>query len=82
MMTVREAVPGVVARASPEGVHLGKHLEAAMRIRRNILASALLAVGAIGSLAVGPVLVRAAPAAPADSAVAVSMHPGLVTYGA
>jgi hypothetical protein len=43
-----------------------------MRIRRNILAPAILTVGTIGSLVAGPVLALTATAAPATTAVAVS----------
>ena len=39
-----------------------------MRKRRNILASAILTVGTIGSLAAGPVLALTATAAPAAAA--------------
>ena len=49
-----------------------------MRIRRNILAPAVLTIGTIGSLVAGPVLALTATA-PADGAVAVSVHPDLLT---
>ena len=42
-----------------------------MRIRRNILAPAILAVGTIGSLVAGPVLALTTTAAPATTAVAI-----------
>ena len=51
-----------------------------MRIRRNILASAILTVGTIGSLVAGPVLALTTAAAPAGSVVAVSMTPALTVY--
>jgi hypothetical protein len=52
-----------------------------MRIRRNILAPAILTIGTIGSLVAGPVLALTTAAAPASAAVAVSVHPNMVTYG-
>ena len=52
-----------------------------MRIRRNILAPAILTVGTIGSLVAGPVLALTSSAAPATTAVAVSIHPAMQTYG-
>ena len=51
-----------------------------MRIRRNILAPAILTIGTIGSLVAGPVLSLTTAAAPAGGAVAVSTHPGLMWY--
>jgi len=42
-----------------------------MRSRRNILATAILTVGTVGSLVAGPVLALTTTAAPATSAVAV-----------
>jgi hypothetical protein len=45
-----------------------------MRIRRNILAPAILTVGTVGSLVAGPVLALTTTAAPATVAVA-SGHP-------
>lgn len=62
------------------GSDLGKRMEAVMRIRRNILAPAILAIGTIGSLVAGPVLSLTTAAAPAGGAVAVSMHPDLMIY--
>jgi hypothetical protein len=53
-------------------------MEAVMRIRRNILAPAILTVGTIGSLVAGPVLALTTAATPASAAVAVSAHPNLV----
>ena len=49
-----------------------------MRIRRNILAPAILVVGTIGSVVAGPVLALTTTAAPATAAVAVSATPNLV----
>jgi hypothetical protein len=46
-------------------------MEADMRIRRNILAPAILTVGTIGSLVAGPVLALTTTAAPATAAVAI-----------
>jgi hypothetical protein len=60
------------------GSDLGKRMEAVMRIRRNILAPAILAVGTIGSLVAGPVLALTTSAAPAATAVAVSVHPNAI----
>jgi len=57
------------------GSDLGKRMEAVMRIRRNILAPAILTIGTIGSLVAGPVLALTTAAAPAGSAVAVSVTP-------
>jgi hypothetical protein len=42
-----------------------------MRIRRNIIAPAILTIGTIGSLVAGPVLALTTAAAPASTAVAV-----------
>ena len=52
-----------------------------MRIRRNILAPAILTVGTIGSLVAGPVLALTSSAAPATASVAVSVHPDMMTFG-
>ena len=57
-------------------------MEAVMRIRRNILAPAILTIGTIGSLVAGPVLALTTAAAPAGTAVAVSAHPDLVVMHA
>jgi hypothetical protein len=54
-------------------------MEAVMRIRRNILAPAILTIATIGSLAAGPVLAFTTAAAPASGAVAVSVQPDLLT---
>ena len=51
-----------------------------MRIRRNILAPAILAIGTIGSVVAGPVLALTTAAAPAGSAVAVSATPHAIVY--
>jgi hypothetical protein len=61
-----------------KAVDLGKRMEADMRIRRNILAPAILTVGTIGSLVAGPVLALTTAAAPASAAVAVSASPNMV----
>jgi hypothetical protein len=53
-------------------------MEAVMRIRRNILAPAILTVGTVGSLVAGPVLALTTSAAPATAAVAVSASPNMV----
>ena len=57
-------------------------MEAVMRIRRNILAPAILTIGTIGSLVAGPVLALTTAAAPAGTAVAASAHPNLVVMHA
>jgi hypothetical protein len=59
-------------------VDLGKRMEADMRVRRNILAPAILTVGTIGSLVAGPVLALTTTAAPATTAVAVHASPNMV----
>jgi len=52
-----------------------------MRIRRNVLASAILTIGTVGSLVAGPVLALTATAAPAAStAVAVGAQPDAFVY--
>jgi hypothetical protein len=54
-------------------------MEEIMRKRRNILASAILTVGTVGSLVAGPVLAlttTAAPAAAASSAPNVTYYHG------
>jgi hypothetical protein len=63
------------------GSDLGKRMEAVMRIRRNILAPAILAVGTIGSVVAGPVLALTTSAAPTATAVAVSARPAMAVYG-
>jgi hypothetical protein len=55
-------------------------MEAVMRIRRNILAPAILTIGTIGSLVAGPVLALTTAAAPAGTAVAISAAPNLTIY--
>jgi hypothetical protein len=55
-------------------------MEAVMRIRRTILAPAILAVGTIGSLVAGPVLALTSAAAPAGGAVAVGAHPDYMPF--
>jgi hypothetical protein len=62
-------------------VDLGKRMEAVMRIRRNILAPAILTIGTIGSLVAGPVLALTTTAAPTASAVAVGhVSPAILAY--
>jgi hypothetical protein len=53
-------------------------MEAVMRIRRTILAPAILVIGTTGALAVGPVVVLATVAAPVGTAVAISATPNMV----
>jgi hypothetical protein len=55
-------------------------MEAVMRIRRNILAPAILTIGTVGSLVAGPVLALTTAAVPAGTAVAVSVTPNLMGY--
>jgi hypothetical protein len=52
-----------------------------MRIRRNIIAPAILTIGTIGALVSGPVLALTSAAAPASNAIAVSVKPDLMVYG-
>ena len=52
-----------------------------MRIRRNILAPAILTIGTIGSLVAGPVLALTTTAAPAGTAVAISARPTHMMHG-
>jgi hypothetical protein len=49
-----------------------------MRIRRNILAPAILTIGTIGSLVAGPVLALTTAAAPASAAVAATTAPNII----
>ena len=49
-----------------------------MRIRRNILAPAILTVGTIGSLVAGPVLALTTTATPAAAVVASGASPYIV----
>ena len=51
-----------------------------MRIRRNILAPAILTIGTIGSLVAGPVLALTPAAVPAGTAVAGSVHTAVMGY--
>jgi hypothetical protein len=55
-------------------------MEAVMRIRRNILAPAILTIGTIGSLVSGPVLALTTAAAPAGTAVAISATPNVMVF--
>jgi hypothetical protein len=68
------------AGSKVEAFDLCKRMGVVMRIRRNILAPAILAVGTIGSLVAGPVLALTTAAAPATSAVAVSANPAVITF--
>ena len=49
-----------------------------MRIRRTILAPAILTIGTAGALAFGPVLALTATAAPVGTAVAVGVAPNAI----
>jgi hypothetical protein len=49
-----------------------------MRIRRTILAPAILALGTTGAVVVGPVVALATAAAPTSAAVAVTVRPNVV----
>ena len=53
-------------------------MEVIMRIRRTILAQAILAIGATGALVAGPVLAVSAAAAPIATTVAVSATPNII----
>ena len=53
-------------------------MEVIMRIRRTILAQAIMAIGATGALVVGPVLVVTTAAAPAGTAIAVNPMPNII----
>jgi hypothetical protein len=55
-------------------------MEEIMRIRRNIIAPAILAIGTIGGVVAGPVLALTTSAAPATAAVAVSFKPDYMIY--
>jgi hypothetical protein len=57
-------------------------MEAVMRIRRTILAPAILAIGTTGALIAGPVLTLTASAAtPAAAVAAGSVKPAYMVYG-
>jgi hypothetical protein len=51
-----------------------------MRIRRNILAPAVITIAALGSVVAGPVLALTSTAAPAGGAVALSVHPDYMPF--
>ena len=51
-----------------------------MRIRRNILAPAIITAATIGSLVAGPVLALTTAAAPVGTAVAVGASPNMTVY--
>jgi len=53
-------------------------MEAVMRIRRNILAPAIVTIATIGSVVAGPVLALTTAAAPAGGAVAASASPYII----
>jgi len=53
-------------------------MEVIMRIRRTILARAILAIGTTGALVTGPVLALATAATPAGAAVAVGATPNII----
>jgi hypothetical protein len=55
-------------------------MEAVMRIRRNILAPAIITAATIGSLVAGPVLALTTAAAPAGTTVAVGASPNMTVY--
>ena len=52
-------------------------MEVIMRIRRTILAQAILTIGTAGALAVGPVLAFTTAAAPVSAGAAVSATPNM-----
>lgn len=49
-----------------------------MRIRRSIIAPAILTIGTVGSLVAGPVLALTTAATPASAAVALTAKPDVV----
>ena len=51
-----------------------------MRIRRNILAPAILTIGTIGSLVAGPVLALTTAAAPAGTAAVGTIQPAVMFH--
>lgn len=51
-----------------------------MRIRRNILAPAILTIGTVGSLVAGPVFALTSTAAPAATAVASGGSPNVIGF--
>jgi hypothetical protein len=51
-----------------------------MRIRRTLIAPAIIMIGTVGSLVAGPVLALTTAAAPAASAVAVGTHTSNAMY--
>jgi hypothetical protein len=53
-------------------------MEVIMRIRRTILAPAILAIGTVGALVAGPILAVTTAAAPAAAAVAVGASPNVI----
>lgn len=53
-------------------------MEAVMRIRRTILAPAILAIGTVGALTAGPVLAVTTAVAPAGAAVAIHATPNVI----
>jgi hypothetical protein len=56
-------------------------MEAVMRIRRNILAPAIITAATIGSLVAGPVLALTTATAPAATSVAVGPHSNMIVFG-
>ena len=52
-----------------------------MRIRRTILAPAILVIGTTGALAAGPVLAVTAAATPAAVSASGSAKPDMITFG-
>lgn len=52
-------------------------MEAVMRVRRNIIAPAILLFGTTGALLAGPVLALTTTAAPVGAAVAVRVSPDI-----
>jgi hypothetical protein len=68
------------AESKVVGTGLGKRMGVVMRIRRNILAPAIITIGTIGSLVAGPVLALTTAAAPSGTAVAISATPAYMVY--
>ena len=63
-------VPCGAARTRSQAADLGKRMEVIMRIRRTIIAPALLTIGTVGALVAGPTIAVVTAVTPATTAVA------------
>ncbi len=79
MIGAGASAPGVAAETSSQAVRFGIRMEAVMRIRRTILAPAILAIGTTGALLVGPVL-AVTSATPAAAVAAGVAKPNAMVY--